>query len=503
MLVMKHLRRAMAGETAMSKVEKVEVERYPALIGGEQVFSNETFEDIDPSTGCVCAEVARCRAVEVDQAVAAARQTFERTWRHTIPAERARVLRRIADLMRRDKEDLARLESLDTGKPLRQARVDADVAARYFEFYSDSVEALYGDTIPSLQDVFVYTLREPYGVTAHIIPWNYPMQIGARAVAPALAAGNCSVLKPAKEAPLTALRLGELALEAGLPAGALNIVPGYGEEAGAALAAHSGIDHLAFTGSVEVGQVVSKAAADNVIPVTLELGGKSPNIVLADADLESAVPVIVNSIIQNAGQTCSAGSWLLAEQSIHDRIVDAVAERFKVLRLGPGLEDPELGPLISEQQRERVQSYVERGKEGACLVFGGDVPRDEHLANGFFYLPTLFDQVRPEAVIAQEEIFGPVLSVSTFRDLGEAAALANGTRYGLIAAVWTHDIGKAHWLTRELRVGQVYINSYGAGGGVELPFGGFKRSGYGREKGFEALVAYTQVKSVAVKLTRP
>jgi aldehyde dehydrogenase (NAD+)/betaine-aldehyde dehydrogenase len=484
-------------------MSKVEVEHCPALIGGERVLPQEMFEDLDPSTGRPCAEVARCGAAEVDQAVAAARQTFERTWRHTTPAERARILRRIADLVRRDKEEIARLESTDTGKPLRQARVDADVAARYFEFYADTVEALYGDTIPALSDVFIYTLREPYGVTAHIIPWNYPIQIAARSTAPALAAGNCCVLKPAEESPLTALRLGELALEAGLPAGALNIVPGYGEEAGAALAAHSGIDHLAFTGSVEVGQLVSKAAADNVVPVTLELGGKSPNIVLADADLESAVPVIVNSLIQNAGQTCSAGSRLLAEQAIHDRVVAAVAERFQALRLGPGIEDPELGPLISERQRERVRSYVERGKEEARLVLGGDVPRDEHLAGGFFYLPTLFDQVPPEAVIAQEEIFGPVLSVSTFRDLEHAAALANGTRYGLIAAIWTRDVGKAHWLARELRVGQVYVNTYGAGGGVELPFGGFKRSGHGREKGFEALVAYTQVKSVAVKLTRP
>ena len=484
-------------------MSKVDVEHCPALIGGERLLPQEMFEDLDPSTGRPCAEVARCGAAEVDQAVAAARQTFERTWRHTTPAERARILRRIADLVRRDKEEIARLESTDTGKPLRQARVDADVAARYFEFYADTVEALYGDTIPALSDVFIYTLREPYGVTAHIIPWNYPIQIAARSTAPALAAGNCCVLKPAEESPLTALRLGELALEAGLPAGALNIVPGYGEEAGAALAAHPGIDHLAFTGSVEVGQLVSKAAADNVVPVTLELGGKSPNIVLADADLESAVPVIVNSLIQNAGQTCSAGSRLLAEQAIHDRVVAAVAERFQALRLGPGIEDPELGPLISERQRERVRSYVERGKEEARLVLGGDVPRDEHLAGGFFYLPTLFDQVPPEAVIAQEEIFGPVLSVSTFRDLEHAAALANGTRYGLIAAIWTRDVGKAHWLARELRVGQVYVNTYGAGGGVELPFGGFKRSGHGREKGFEALVAYTQVKTVAVKLTRP
>jgi aldehyde dehydrogenase (NAD+)/betaine-aldehyde dehydrogenase len=481
-------------------MRKLEVELYPALIGGERVFPGDTFEDIDPATGRLYATVARCGVREVDQAVASARETFERTWRHTTTVERARILRRVGDLIRRDRDKLAELESLDTGKPLRQARTDADVAARYFEFYGDVVEALYGDTIPALHDIFVYTLREPYGVTAHIIPWNYPMQIGARTVAPALAAGNCCVLKPAEEAPLTAIRLGELALEAGLPAGTLNVIPGFGEEAGAPLAAHPGIDHLAFIGSAEVGQLVSKAAADNIIPVTLELGGKSPNLVLADADLKTAIPVIVNSIIQNAGQTCSAGSRLLVEQSVHDQLVEGVAEAFKAIRIGPGIDDPDLGPLISQRQRDRVCKYVELGKQEARLVLGGGVPRQDSLANGFFFLPTLFDQVSSKAVIAQEEIFGPVLAVSSFGDLEEGAAVANGTRYGLIAAVWTRDIGKVHWLARELRVGQVYVNTYGAGGGVELPFGGFKRSGFGREKGFEALRSYTQVKTVAVKM---
>jgi aldehyde dehydrogenase (NAD+) len=479
------------------------MDNYPALIGGDEVKTKESFQDIDPSTGQALAEVARCGAAEVDQAVAAAREVFESTWRRIPPSERARLLRRLADLMRQELASLAEMESRDTGKPLRQARTDAEVAARYFEFYAGTVEAMYGDTIPAVADMLVYTLREPYGVTGHIVPWNYPMQIGARTVAPALAAGNCCVLKPAEEAPLTALRIGQLALEAGLPPGALNVVPGYGEEAGAALAAHPSIDHLAFTGSAEVGTLVAKAAAEHITPVTLELGGKSPNLVFADADIETAVPVIVSSIVQNAGQTCSAGSRLLVEEAVHEAVLDAVADRFRTIRIGRGIDDPDLGPLISAEQRDRVRGHVEAGRSEAELVVGGGIPDGEGLANGFFFQPTLFDQVPAEASIAREEIFGPVLVVGTFHDADEAIRLANASQYGLIAAVWSRDVSRAHWLAREIRAGQIYVNTYGAGGGVELPFGGFKRSGYGREKGYEALLGYTQTKTVAVRLVQP
>lgn len=469
-----------------------------AMIGGASVRSNETFPVVDPSTGGAFAEVPRCGSHEVNAAVDAATSAID-SWSGLAPAIRGRTLRAFAELIRAERSELADLESRDTGKPLRQAAADVEVAARYFEFYGGVAEALLGNTIPIDGPLFAFTLQEPLGVTGHIIPWNYPIQIGSRTIAPALAAGNCCVLKPSEEAPLTPLRLGELALQAGLTPGALNVVPGLGDEAGAALAAHPNIAHLAFTGSVEVGRIVGLASAQNCVPVTLELGGKSPQIVFEDADLAAAAPVIVNAIIQNAGQTCSAGSRLLVHEAVRAELVDAVCLRFERLSIGAGIDNPDLGPLVNETQRERVAGYVEAAQGVATVRTGGFAPADDRLAGGFFWAPTLIDDVPPDAAVAQEEVFGPVLSVTPFATEAEAIELANGTSYGLIAALWTRDVGRVHRVAPQLRVGQVYVNTYGAGGGVELPFGGRKLSGHGVEKGFEALRVYTQPKTVAIR----
>ena len=469
----------------------------PALIAG-RTFAPDWIEVTDPADGRAFARVARCGPAEVDEAVAAARRAFDGGWPDTAVAERARICRAVADALRADSAALAEVETRDTGKPISQARADVDVAARYFEFYGGVIEAPLGQTVVSSRDLVAFTVREPYGVCGHIIPWNYPLQIAARTLAPALATGNCCVLKPAEDAPLSALRLAELANAAGLPAGVLSVVPGYGAEAGAALAAHPGVDHLAFTGSRVVGESVLAAAAPNILPVALELGGKSPHLVFPDADLDAAVPHLVSSITDHAGQNCSAGSRLLVHRRIQRDLVERLAGAFRALRIGPGAEDPDVGPLISERQRTRVLGYVEQGRRDLRLVCGGGIPAEWAGSGGFYTEPTIFDDVPRDHRLFQEEVFGPVLAVTPFDTLEEALSLANGTSYGLAAGVWTQDVGQAHWLARRLQVGQVFVNTYSAAGGVELPFAPSARSGIGVEKGFEALFEYTHVKTAVI-----
>jgi acyl-CoA reductase-like NAD-dependent aldehyde dehydrogenase len=473
------------------------------ILNGErtQASDGQTFDVYDPSSGDVLATVAKATKADVDRAVSAARDALEsKDWGGMLPAERGRIMIRIAQALRDRQEELATLESRDNGKPLRQARTDVQVAARYFEFFAGVADKIMGNTIPLGPGFLDLTLREPIGVSAQIVPWNYPIQIGARGVAPALAAGCAVVLKPSSEAPMTALRLGEIALACGLPAGVLNVVPGTGSEAGTALASHPGINQLTFTGSVDVGVQVAKMAAENVVPVVMELGGKSPNVVFADADFDLAAQGVANAIFQNAGQTCSAGSRLLVERSAHDAFVERLAQRATAMRLGPGVSDPDMGPIISKRQLETIERYVSIGKdEGAGVAAGGRRPADPALGRGFYFEPTLLDRVSPEMRVAQEEIFGPVLAIMTFEDIDEAARLANRSQYGLVAGIWTRDINKAMALASAIKSGQVFINTYGAGGGVELPFGGYKKSGYGREKGLESLASYTQVKNVCIK----
>src|ERR1700730_13589093 len=466
------------------------------IIDGQRVNASDggTFDVYDPSSGSVLATAAKATGADVKRAVQAARAALEsKTWGGLAPAERGRILFRIAGAIRERAEELAELESRDNGKPLRQARTDVQVAARYFEFFAGAADKIMGNTTPLGPGYLDYTVREPIGVSAHIVPWNYPIQIGARGVAPALAAGCTAAFKPSSEAPMTALRLGEIGLACGLPPGVLNVVPGTGSEAGVALASDPDINQLTFTGSVDVGVGVAKMAAENVVPVVMELGGKSPNVVFADADLDVTAQGVANAIFQNAGQTCSAGSRLLVERGVHDKLVERLVARATSMRIGPGVSDPDMGPIISKRQLETIEGYVTVGQgEGAAVVSGGRRPSDPALSGGYFYQPTLLRRVSPDMRVAREEIFGPVLEIIEFDGIDEAASLANRSDYGLIAGIWTTHINKALALAARIKAGQIYVNTYGAGGGVELPFGGYKKSGYGREKGLESLASYTQ-----------
>ncbi|ETX30819.1 aldehyde dehydrogenase family protein [Roseivivax isoporae] len=460
--------------------------------------SGKTLDLVEPATGRPFDRIAAGNARDVDAAVAAARRAFDGAWGRIAAVDRGRLLSRLAARIREAAGDLAVLEARDTGKPLSQARADLDLSARYFEFYGGATDKVHGRSIPYQPGTLALTERVAHGVTGHIIPWNYPAQMVGRTLAPALAMGNATVLKPAEDACLTALRLAELARDAGFPAGAINVVPGRGEVAGAALSRHAGVDFLSFTGSPEVGTQVQVAAARRHAGCVLELGGKSPQVVLADADLDAAVPVIVASVVQNAGQTCSAGSRVLVDAAIAGTLTERLAAAFAALVAGPPEADLDLGPLINLKQKRRVARFCDLASAADVpLVAEGRLdPRAD--PDGFYVLPRLYGPVPRDHPMALQEIFGPVLSLLTFTDEDDAVRLANGTEYGLVAGVWSRDGARALRIGRRIAAGQVFINGYGSGGGVELPFGGVGKSGHGREKGYEALFEFSASRTIVI-----
>jgi aldehyde dehydrogenase (NAD+) len=467
------------------------------FIGGEWVSSKSGayLDLLNPSDGTALANIAKGSAEDIDSAVESAHAALVGDWGRMTATERGRIITRIGVLVLERADDLAKLEAADVGKPLKQAKADAVALARYMEFYGGCADKIHGQTIPYLDGYTVYTLREPHGVTGHIIPWNYPMQIIGRSIGAALAMGNACVLKPAEEACLTALAFADVAKQAGLPAGALNIVPGLGEEAGAALARHSGIQHVSFTGSVGVGKLIQASAAENVVPVTLELGGKSPQLVFEDSDLDAALPYLVNAGIQNTGQTCSASSRILVQKDIYDTVLAKMAARYEELQAGPALDDLDVGPVISSGQKSVVEGFLKKGKDLTIAAQGQTIASAP--GSGNYVQPTLFSSVPGDHVLAQDEIFGPVQVVIPFETEEQAVEIANGTKFGLVASIWTGNGARQMRLAKKLRSGQVFVNNYGAGGGIELPFGGTGLSGHGREKGFEALYGFSSLKTVA------
>jgi aldehyde dehydrogenase (NAD+) len=474
------------------------------LIDGKWVeaASGKTFASINPATGEVLATVAEGDAEDIDRAVAAARRAFDGPWSKIKPFERQLMLLRLADLVERHFEELSMLDTLDMGAPISRTFGTRQRVLGMLRYYAGMATALHGETIENSLpgEIFSYTLKEPVGVVGAIIPWNGPLGASVWKIGPALATGCTVILKPAEEAPLTPLRLGELILEAGVPPGVVNIVPGFGETAGAALATHAGVDKIAFTGSHLTGQKIIAASAGNLKRVSLELGGKSPDIVFADADLENAVPGAGMAVFANSGQICSAGTRLFVERRIYDEFVGRVADFGNGLQVGNGIDPKtQIGPLVSEQQLERVSGYLSIGKqEGARAVSGGDRLTGEAYDRGYFVPPTVFADVRDDMRIAQDEIFGPVLSAIPFDDINEVIVRANATSFGLGSGVWTRDVSKAHRLAKAIRAGSVWVNCYQAMDPA-VPFGGYKMSGYGRESGLQHLEEYLNVKAVWIK----
>ncbi|MFE6167763.1 aldehyde dehydrogenase family protein [Viridibacillus arvi] len=480
------------------------MKRIPMLINGEWIGdnSNEWLPVFNPSNGELIAEIVKGQKEHVDEAVHAAQVAFESDeWKKVKPFERGQLLVRLAAHIRNNAEQWSKWECEDVGKPISQAKADVEAAARYFEFYGGAADKVMGDTIPIEEGILNATVLEPVGVTAHIVPWNYPLQITARSVAAAIATGNAVIVKSAEDTPLTTHAIAEWFAESELPKGIFQHVTGLGADVGGPLAGHPGIHHITFTGSVNTGISVMKAAAENVVPVTLELGGKSPNIVFADANEELALEGVVRAIIQNAGQTCSAGSRLLIEEKYKDHFLHELTAKFNELTIGPGVEDKEIGPILNKKQFDQIMIKIQDAKSVGKIIVGGETVTISGSEGGYYIQPTIIDGLDNTHALAKEEIFGPVLTVFTFKTIEEAIELANSTDYGLVAGIWTRNIDVAYFVASKVKSGQVFINNYGAAGGVQMPFGGYKKSGIGREKGFIALRNYTQVKNIAVKFS--
>ena len=459
--------------------------------------NGQTFEAINPSTEEILTQVARGGPEDIDDAVAAAREAFEGPWRRVKPEERGRLLYRVARELEARINEFAELETLDTGKPLAHAHGEISGCVRYLDYYAGAADKIHGETIPLGSDYLNYTVREPLGVTAHIVPWNMPLSMVCRSLAPALAAGNTAVIKPAEQTPLTALKFAEIFLDLHFPPGVYNVVPGFGEEAGKALAEHPGIGSITFTGSVETGRNILHSAAEHVKPVVLELGGKSPQIIFADTDLDLAASEVAKGIYSNTGQYCDAGSRLLVDEGVREPLLEKLIQHSRQIKLGEGMNNPDMGPLVSAEHLERVLGYIDIGRqEGANMLIGG---KAEEFERGYFVSPTVFDEVESKMRIAQEEIFGPVLSVLPFSGDEEAARIANDSSYGLAAGIFTQNIDRAMRFASEVQAGYVMINEYFTGG-MGSPFGGYKQSGIGREKGLVALDNYTQIKNVVLRI---